>query len=73
MNELFIQSLSIDWNRIEQHSYLRKIEAIKVSKGYRKAILMRELYITVSTKIQRVIRLQKCLLIIERFCLKDYF
>ena len=29
MNELFIQSLSIDWNRIEQHSYLRKIEAIK--------------------------------------------
>ena len=29
MNELLIQSLSIDWNRIEQHSYLRKIEAIK--------------------------------------------
>ena len=29
MNELLIQSLSIDWNRIEQHSYLRKIEALK--------------------------------------------
>ena len=29
MNELLIQSLSIDWNRIEQHSYLRKIDAIK--------------------------------------------
>ena len=29
MNELLIQSLSIDWNRIEQYSYLRKIEAIK--------------------------------------------
>ena len=29
MNELLIQSLSIDWNRIEQHSYLRKIESIK--------------------------------------------
>ena len=29
MNELFIQKLSIDWNRIEQNSYLRKIDAIK--------------------------------------------
>ena len=37
MNELLIQSLSIDWNKVEQHSYLRKIEAIKISKGYRKA------------------------------------
>lgn len=29
MNEQFIQRLSIDWNKIEQSSYLRKIEAIK--------------------------------------------
>lgn len=29
MNELFIQRLSIDWNKIDQGSYLRKIEAIK--------------------------------------------
>lgn len=29
MNEQFIQRLSIDWNKIEQHSYLRKIGAIK--------------------------------------------
>ena len=29
MNELLIQSLSIDWNRIEQNSYLRRIDAIK--------------------------------------------
>ena len=29
MNELLIQSLSMDWNRIEQNSYLRKIDAIK--------------------------------------------
>lgn len=29
MNELYIQSLSIDWNRIEENSYLRKIDAIK--------------------------------------------
>ena len=35
--------------------------------------LMREQYMTVSIKIQKVIRLQKCLSIIERFCLKDYF
>ena len=28
MNELLIQSLSIDWNKVEQHSYLRKIESI---------------------------------------------
>ena len=29
MNELYIQSLSIDWNKIEENSYLRKIDAIK--------------------------------------------
>ena len=29
MNELFIQRLSIDWNKIDQGSYLRKIESIK--------------------------------------------
>lgn len=29
MNEQFIQRLSIDWNKIEQSSYLRDIEAIK--------------------------------------------
>lgn len=29
MNEQFIQRLSIDWDKIEQSSYLRKIEAIK--------------------------------------------
>lgn len=29
MNELYIQSLSIDWNRIEENSYLRKIDALK--------------------------------------------
>ena len=29
MNEQFIQRLSIDWNKIEQSSYLRKIDAIK--------------------------------------------
>ena len=29
VNEQFIQRLSIDWNKIEQSSYLRKIEAIK--------------------------------------------
>lgn len=29
MNEQFIQRLSIDWNKIEQNSYLRKIDAIK--------------------------------------------
>lgn len=29
MNEQFIQRLSIDWNKIEQSSYLRHIEAIK--------------------------------------------
>ena len=54
MNELLIQSLSIDWNRIEQHSYLRKIEAIKVSKGYRKAkwgyFLRAESFYNVATK-----------------------
>ena len=29
MNELYIQSLSINWNRIEENSYLRKIDALK--------------------------------------------
>lgn len=29
MNEQFIQRLSIDWNKIERNSYLRKIDAIK--------------------------------------------
>ena len=29
MNQQFIQSLSIDWDKIERTSYLRKIEAIK--------------------------------------------
>ncbi|MCM1044992.1 MAG: AAA family ATPase [Candidatus Gastranaerophilales bacterium] len=29
MNEQFIQRLSIDWNKIEKDSYLRKIDAIK--------------------------------------------
>lgn len=29
MNELYIQSLSINWNRIEVNSYLRKIDALK--------------------------------------------
>ncbi len=29
MNEQFIQRLSIDWNKIEKNSYLRKIDAIK--------------------------------------------
>ena len=28
MNEQFIQHISIDWNKIEENSYLRKIEAI---------------------------------------------
>ena len=28
MNQQFIQSLSIDWNKIEDDSYLREIEAI---------------------------------------------
>ena len=28
MNEQFIQQISIDWNKIEENSYLRKIEAI---------------------------------------------
>ncbi len=32
MNEQFIQRLSIDWNKIEQSSYLRKIEAINSLK-----------------------------------------
>ena len=27
MNQQFIQSLSIDWNKIEDDSYLREIEA----------------------------------------------
>ena len=29
MNEQFIQRLSIDWNKIERNSYLRRIDAIK--------------------------------------------
>lgn len=29
MNELFIQKISIDWNRIAEDSYLRQIEALK--------------------------------------------
>ncbi len=29
MNDLFIQSILIDWNKIESHSYLREIEAIQ--------------------------------------------
>ncbi len=29
MNEQFIQGLSIDWSKIDSHSYLRKIEALK--------------------------------------------
>lgn len=29
MNNQFIQSVSIDWNKINQYSYLRDIEAIK--------------------------------------------
>lgn len=29
MNQQFIQRLSIDWDKIERTSYLRKIEAIK--------------------------------------------
>ncbi len=29
MNEQFIQSLFIDWNKIEKNSYLRKIDAIR--------------------------------------------
>ena len=29
MNEQFIQGLSIDWNKIDAHSYLRKIDALK--------------------------------------------
>lgn len=28
MNEQFIKGISIDWNRIDRDSYLRKIEAI---------------------------------------------
>lgn len=28
MNDQFIQGIAIDWNKIEQHSYLRDIEAI---------------------------------------------
>lgn len=28
MNEQFIQRLSIDWNKIERNSYLRRIDAI---------------------------------------------
>lgn len=30
MNNQFIQSISIDWNKIDKYSYLRNIEAIKV-------------------------------------------
>jgi len=29
MNDQFIQGITIDWNKIEEHSYLRDIEAIK--------------------------------------------
>lgn len=29
MNELFIQGLTIDWNEIEDDSYLRQIDALK--------------------------------------------
>ena len=29
MNNLFIQGVEIDWNKIERRSYLRSIEAIK--------------------------------------------
>ena len=29
MNEQFIQRLSINWDKVESSSYLRKIEAIK--------------------------------------------
>lgn len=29
MNELFIQSIKIDWNEIDNHSYLRRIPALK--------------------------------------------
>lgn len=32
MNQQFIQSLSIDWNKIEDDSYLREIEAINKLK-----------------------------------------
>ena len=27
MNDQFIQAILFDWNRIERHSYLKKIEA----------------------------------------------
>lgn len=29
MNDLFIQKISIDWSRIEEDSYLRRIEVLK--------------------------------------------
>ena len=29
MNSLFIQSIRIDWNKIEENSYLKEIHSIK--------------------------------------------
>ena len=54
MNEQFIQHISIDWNKIEENSYLRKIEAIRLAKGFRKAkwgyFLRSESFYNVATK-----------------------